>query len=132
MDGIVRWMGVRWDDHRTVRVTIRPELLNAGGRLAGAVGFSLVDYSMGSALWEETTEEEMIATISISITYLESATEGDVVCTTQLDRRTRTNAALRSEVRHEDGRLLCTPVGSYAIFTRKGPPEDRAALSPES
>jgi acyl-coenzyme A thioesterase PaaI-like protein len=45
--------------------------------------------------------------------------EGDVVCRTQLDRRTRTNAALRSEVVHEDsGKLLATAVGTYAIFRR--------------
>jgi len=28
-------------------------------------------------------------------------------------------AALRSELRHDDGRLLCTAVGSYAIFPRR-------------
>jgi hypothetical protein len=36
-----------------------------------------------------------------------------------LDRRNRTTAVMRSEVRHEDGRLLVTAIGSYTIFQRK-------------
>src|SRR3712207_5944681 len=94
LDGLTRWMGLRWDDPQTVRLTIRPDLINLGGLLSGVVAYALVDYSMGSALWVETTEEESIATLSIAITYLRTATEGEVVCRTELDRRTRTNAAL--------------------------------------
>jgi acyl-coenzyme A thioesterase PaaI-like protein len=36
-----------------------------------------------------------------------------------VDRRNRTNAVLRSEVRDSDGELLATAVGSYAIFPRR-------------
>ena len=100
-------------------MTIRPELINAAGLLSGVVAYTLVDYCMGSTLWKQTSEEEGIATISISINYVQTATEGDIVCTTTLDRRNRTNAVLRSEVRHEDGRLLATAIGSYTIFERR-------------
>jgi acyl-coenzyme A thioesterase PaaI-like protein len=73
---------------------------------------------MGSTLWKQTSDDEGIATLSISINYVQSATEGEIVCTTKLDRRNRTNAVLSSEVRHEDGRLLATAIGSYSIFDR--------------
>jgi uncharacterized protein (TIGR00369 family) len=116
IDGVSRFMGMRWDDPNTVRTEIRPELINAGGLLSGVVTYALVDYCMGSALWAHTTEEERIATINISINYVQTATEGEIVCTTVMDRRNRSNAVLRSEVRHEDGRLLVTAVGSYTIF----------------
>ena len=79
----------------------------------------MVDYCMGSTLWKQTSEDEGIATISISINYVQTATEGEIVCTTQLDRRNRTTAVMRSEVRHEDGRLLATAIGSYTIFARR-------------
>jgi acyl-coenzyme A thioesterase PaaI-like protein len=36
-----------------------------------------------------------------------------------MDRRNRTTAVMRSEVHHEDGRLMVTAIGSYAIFPRK-------------
>ncbi len=122
IDGVSGFMGMRWDDASTVRLTIRPELINAAGLLSGVVTYALVDYCMGSALWVQTSEEEHIATISISINYIQTATEGEIVCTTELDRRNRSNAVLRSEVRHEDGRLLVTAIGSYTIFpARKRP-----------
>jgi 1,4-dihydroxy-2-naphthoyl-CoA hydrolase len=124
LDGVSGFMGMRWDDPQTVRLQIRPELINAGGLLSGVVTYALVDYCMGSTLWAQTTFEERIATISISINYIQTATDGEIVCTTQLDRRNRTNAVMRSEVRHEDGRLLVTAIGSYTIFVprRRGEP----------
>src|SRR3954449_1288024 len=121
LDGVTDWLGLRWEDPQTVRLAVRPELINAGGLLSGVVAYALVDYSMGSALWVHTSDEESIATLSISITYLRTATEGDIVCRTALDRRTRTNAALRSEVSDEQDRLLATAVGMSAIFPRRSP-----------
>jgi acyl-coenzyme A thioesterase PaaI-like protein len=73
---------------------------------------------MGSTLWAQTSQEERIATISISINYLQTATEGEVVCRTTLDRRNRSVGALSSQVTHEDGRLLVTAIGTYRIFTK--------------
>jgi uncharacterized protein (TIGR00369 family) len=112
-------MGLRWEDPQTVRLTIRPELINGGGLLSGVVTYAMVDYCMGSTLWVQTTKDERIATISISINYIQTATEGEIACRTTLDRRNRTNAVMRSEVRHEDGRLLVTAIGSYTIFPRR-------------
>ena len=116
IDEVSRWFGIRWDDADTARFTVRPDLINAGGLLSGVATYALVDYTMGSALWAQTTDEEHIATVNIAINYVQTATEGEVVCKTQVDRRNRTSAVLRSEVRHEDGRLLATAIGSYAIF----------------
>lgn len=116
IDGVSRFMGMRWDDPQTVRLQIRPELINAGGLLSGVVTYGLVDYCMGSTLWPHTNEDEHIATLNISINYIQTAIEGEIVCTSALDRRNRTNAVMRSEVRDEDGRLLVTAIGSYAIF----------------
>jgi uncharacterized protein (TIGR00369 family) len=126
LDGISGFIGMRWDDPQTVRLQIRPELINAGGLLSGVVTYALVDYCMGSTLWTQTTERERIATINISINYVQTATEGEIVCKTVLDRRNRTAAVLRSEVRHEDGRLLVTAIGSYTIF----PARRRTAPAP--
>jgi uncharacterized protein (TIGR00369 family) len=116
IDGVSGFMGMHWDSADTVRLQIRPELINAAGLLSGVVTYALVDYCMGSTLWPHTTKDEHIATLNISINYIQTAIEGEIVCTTELDRRNRSNAVLRSEVRHEDGRLLVTAIGSYAIF----------------
>jgi uncharacterized protein (TIGR00369 family) len=125
LDGVSSFMGLRWDDPQTVRLTIRPELINNGGLLSGVVTYALVDYCMGSTLWAQTTEQERIATINIAINYLQTATEGEIVCRTMLDRRNRTIGVLRSEVRHEDGRLMVTAIGSYSIFPPRSFSEPR-------
>jgi uncharacterized protein (TIGR00369 family) len=122
LDGVSSFMGLRWEDAQTVRLTIRPELINGGGLLSGVATYAMVDYCMGSTLWVQTAREERIATISIAINYVQTATEGEIVCRTTLDRRNRRTAVMRSEVRHEDGRLLVTAIGSYTIFPRRTPP----------
>jgi uncharacterized protein (TIGR00369 family) len=119
IDGVTEFMGLRWQDAQTVGLTIRPELINAGGLLSGVVTYALIDYCMGSTLWAQTSAEEAIATISISVNYIQTATEGEIVCRTTLDRRNRRTAVMRSEVCHEDGRLLVTAIGSYTIFPRR-------------
>ncbi|MHB8233494.1 MAG: PaaI family thioesterase [Solirubrobacteraceae bacterium] len=119
IDGVTEFMGLHWEDAQTVRLTIRPELINAGGLLSGVVTYALIDYCMGSTLWAQTSAEEAIATISISVNYIQTATEGEIVCRTTLDRRNRRTAVMRSEVCHEDGRLLVTAIGSYTIFPRR-------------
>lgn len=129
LDGVSGFMGLRWEDPQTVRMRVRPELINGGGLLSGVATYAMVDYCMGSTLWVQTTAEERIATISIAINYVQTATEGELVCRTTLDRRNRTTAVMRSEVHHEDGRLLVTAIGSYTIFPKRKPPAATAERS---
>src|SRR5256714_6964578 len=119
IDGLTRWLGWRWEPPDGVRWTTRPDHITPAGLLAGPVAYAMVDYSMGSTLWQERSEDEAVATIGISINYVQTARSGDVVCETRLDRRNDRVAVLRSEVRHEDGRLLATAIGSFAIFPRE-------------
>jgi uncharacterized protein (TIGR00369 family) len=130
IDGITEFLGLRWEDAQTVRLTIRPELINAGGLLSGVATYALVDYCMGSTLWAQTSAEEAIATINIAVNYIQTAVEGEIVCRTTLDRRNRRTAVMRSEVSHEDGRLLVTAIGSYTIFPRRK--DAKAPVGPAS
>ena len=114
-----KYLGMRWDDECTARLTIRADLLNESGLLLGPVGFALVDFSMGAALWRETSDEELIATINIAINFIQSANHGDVLCRSRLDRRNRRIAVLSSEMHHDDGRLLATAIGSFSIYPPK-------------
>jgi len=80
---------------------------------------ALVDYAMATALWEHVTDAEDIATTNISLNYLRSARDGTIRATAVMDRRTSRAASLRAEVLHEDGTLLATAVGSFAVFPRR-------------
>jgi uncharacterized protein (TIGR00369 family) len=127
IDGVTGFMGMRWKDPQTVSLQIRPELINAGGLLSGVVTYALVDYCMGSTLWAQTTKDERIATISISINYIQTATEGEITCTSELDRRNRSTGVMKSAVHAEDGRLLVTAIGSYTIFPRRKRPSGESS-----
>ena len=119
IDDLTNWLGLRWEAADRVRLTIRPEHINPAGLLSGPVSYTMVDYCMGSTLWTQRQKGERIATISITINYVQTAREGDVICTTKLDRRNDRVALMRSEVTHEDGRLLATAVGSFSIFPKE-------------
>jgi uncharacterized protein (TIGR00369 family) len=119
LDPLSEFMGFRWEAANRVRLTVRDELINPAGLLSGPVAYAMVDYCMGSTLWMERSGDERIATIGISINYIQTAREGDVICETTLDRRNDRVAVMRSEVRHEDGRLLATAIGSFAIFPKE-------------
>lgn len=123
LDGVSDFLGFRYERPGRVALTVRPDLLNPAGLLSGPVPFALIDYAMGSALWEHVTDEEGIATINVAINYAATARDGDIVCDATVDRRTRTNAVLRAEVSTAGAapRLLATAIGSYAIFARRTP-----------
>src|SRR5947209_16037141 len=86
-DPFSAYLDLRWDDPATVRLTVRPDLVNSAGLLLGPVGFALVDYGMASVLYEATDPDEFMATTSITINYIRSVHEGEAVCRTRLEHR---------------------------------------------
>ena len=119
LDGVSEFFGFRYEAPGRMRLTVRPDLMNRGGLLSGAVAFAMIDYTMGSALWMQLTEEESIATLNIAINYIATAREGEIICTAEVDRRNRRAATLTSRVHADDGRLLASAIGAYSIFPRR-------------
>ena len=113
-DAFAPLLGLRWTAPEEVRLTIRAEHINTVGLLLGPVVFSLADYGMSTLVIAALKEGEMCATTNIAINFVASATGGEVVCTSQLERRTRRTASTRCDVRH-DGRLLASAIGSFVI-----------------
>ncbi len=119
LDGLGQWLGLRHEAPGRLVLALGPELLNSGGLLAGPVVFALVDYAMGSVLWDELEEPQGMATNNVAINFVATAGTGDVVCAARVDRRTRGVAALSATVTTAaDGRLLATAIGSYVILPR--------------
>ena len=124
-NGLAGFIGLRTDAAGVVRLTVVPALLNGSGLLLGPVGFALVDFAMGSAVWPHRNPGESIATISISINYVQGAREGEeLVCRATLDRRNRHTAVLSATVHNDVGALRITAIGSFAIYVPR--PSDAA------
>jgi uncharacterized protein (TIGR00369 family) len=114
-DSFAKVLGLRFPGSDSVRLTIRPDLVNNGGMLLGPVVFSMVDYAMTLQLLPARAEGARIATTHIALNFLASAREGDVTATATLDRQGRSTAFLTARVEHEDGRLLATAIGTFAL-----------------
>lgn len=116
-DPVSAYFGLVFETPELVRMPIGQAVINGAGILSGVATYAMVDYCMGSALWAQIEpEQERIATVSISINYVQTAVEGEALCRTSVDRRNRTLAVMRSSVEHTDGRLLATAIGNYSIF----------------
>ena len=113
------YLGLRFEDSSTIRLTIRPELVNSIGRLLGPVGFAMVDYGMASALYETLQPGESMATGHLD-QLRRAADPGDVVCRTRVDRRGRQAGFLSSSLEHQSGRVLATAIGTFAIIPARG------------
>jgi uncharacterized protein (TIGR00369 family) len=114
-DEFAEHLGLRWGEPGELRLTIRAGLVNNVGLLLGPVGFALVDYGMSAIVWDTLADDESTATISVAINFLGSASDGDVVCRSRIDRRGRQVAHTSAEVAHEDGRVLVTAIAGFAI-----------------
>jgi acyl-CoA thioesterase len=123
-DAFARLLGLRWESEE-LRLTIRPEHINSVGLLLGPVVFALADYGMTSALLPRLAPEEMCATTNVAINFIDSAAEGEAVCVSRVERRTRRTAATACEIRH-DGRLLATAIGSFVIRPARTAPSPPA------
>lgn len=121
VDDLTRWMGIRFPRYGVTELDVVEKLFNPAGLVSGPVTMALVDYAMATALWEHVTDAEDIATTNISLNYIRSARDGVIRATATLDRRNARAASLRAEVVHEDGTLMATAVGSFAIFPRRMP-----------
>jgi uncharacterized protein (TIGR00369 family) len=130
-NGLAGFIGLRVDGPGVARLRVTRTLLNGSGLLLGPVGFALVDFTMGSAVWPHRNEGESIATISITINYVQGAREGEeLVCRAQLDRRNRHTAVLSANVHNEQGALRITAIGSFAIYVPR--PADAGRTAPQS
>jgi uncharacterized protein (TIGR00369 family) len=125
-DALARFLGLRILQPGSIQLRVEPRLVNGIGLLLGPVAFALVDYAMGSAVWDGLAPGEAAATAGIAMTFLDSVNAGDVTCTATVDRRGGRLVAARAELRAvDDGRLLATAQGTFAVTRPRGAPADR-------
>ena len=125
-DAFSEFLDLRFDSATVARLEIRPEIVNGVGKLLGPVVFALADYGMGAAVWDTLDEGQVCATVNVAINFVDSAASGEVVCTSRVDRRSRRAAATSAELRHADGRLLATAIGSFAVILGRTAPSPPA------
>ena len=94
---------------------VEEQLLNPQRVLHGGVIYSMADSGMGGALYSCMEQDELCATVEIKISYFKAVTSGTLTCNTRILHRTRTLAALESEI-IDDSNLIAKATGTYSIF----------------
>ncbi len=99
---------------------VRPDMLNGAGWLQGGLFTSLSDEAMALALFTVLDEDEGIATISESTSFLQGIRTGRVTATARVVKRGRSVAFLESAVTNsDDGSLLARTSASFAIMPER-------------
>jgi acyl-CoA thioesterase len=93
---------------------VTEKLFNPNKVLHGGVVYSLADTGMGGALHSDLAEDELCATVEISIAYFAAVTSGTLSCETRVIHRSRRIAVLESEVRN-NGRLTAKAMGTFSV-----------------
>lgn len=98
-------------------VDIGPEHLNPNGVVHGAVLFALADTAMGKSTMSVIEEPGLYcASIEVSLRFIRPAVSGRVTATSTVIKRGRSIVHLDAQVVGDDGRLIATSAGTFAIL----------------
>lgn len=107
------------DGQAELSMQVRPDMLNGAGWLQGGLYTALCDEAMALALYTVLEDEERIATISESTSYLEGVRSGKIIAIGRVIRKGKHVAfAEGSVMRYEDDALLSLTRASFTVIRR--------------
>lgn len=112
--------------HATVVVT--EALHNPNGVVHGAVLFAMADTSMGAATMSTLDDDQACATVEVHMRFLRPAASGTLTTESTVVKGGRRIVHLESTTRDEQGELIATATGTFAVIPAIGPLADRAPL----
>ena len=120
-DAFSRWLGVELvalePGGCTVRMTVRPEMLNGFGVCHGGVTFSLADSALAFA---SNTHGRVTMSVENGISYPASASAGDVLTAVAQEETAGNRLAFyRVSVRKQDGTVVALFRGTVYRTSRK-------------
>lgn len=103
----------------TVEVTA--DHLNRGGIMHGGAIATLADSTLGRAAGTTLEPGQSIATASMTMTYMSSATPGDTLtATAKVRKRGRQTAVVEADiVRDGDQRLIANAIATFVVIERR-------------
>lgn len=105
------------DGRCLAHVEVNPDRhANPNGVVHGAIVFALVDTSMGAATMD-ATGGAMCASIEVHVRFLRAASSGVLRAETRVLKAGRRVVQLDSTVLDDDGRLVASASGSFAVLS---------------
>lgn len=117
-----RMMGVRVDrmdgGAGELSVPVRPEFCNGEGWVQGGLYAALADEAIVLAIYQTLDEDETIATITESTSFLRGVNGGSLRAVGRVVKRGRRVIFGEGQVFDGEGRLCTITTASYAVSTR--------------
>jgi acyl-CoA thioesterase len=101
------------DGSAELRLGMREELRNRGGKLHGGAIFTLVDVAMGLACSASHGFDQHSVTLECKINYLRAVGEGEVLCRARVLHSGRRTLMVEAEVLQGD-KLVAKATGTFA------------------
>ncbi len=103
-----------------VYLTVEQKHCNKGGVCHGGLHTMLLDMALGGALVSTLKIEEWCATTQLNVSFISSAQRGDVISASgRVVKRGRNVAHLSGEIHNQNGRLIASASGTWAIWDHK-------------
>ena len=104
----------------TVMATVNAEHLNAGGVAHGGLAATMLDTALGAALVSTLLKQEWCATAQLDVSFLNAALVGmNLIASGEIIRRGQNLAHLSGELVDENGKLIATAKGTWAVWNTK-------------
>ena len=101
-----------------VALEVRPDHEREGGIVHGGVMMTMLDSAMAACVRRTLAADEWIASASITTDFLKGVKGGRLVARGWIERRGRTMAFPRGELRDGDGHVVARASGLWAIQKR--------------
>lgn len=111
----------------TVECIVAEHHLNLGGVAHGGLHATMLDTAMGGALVSTLAKEEWCATAQLDISYLNAATSGThLTARGRVVRRGRSLAHMEGDMVADDGSVVATAKGTWAVWSSRPPSQGGA------
>jgi acyl-CoA thioesterase len=108
-----------------VECTISENHLNMGGAVHGGIHATILDTSMGGTLVSTLPEQEWCATAQLDISFINAVGVGTrLVASSEVVRRGRNLAHIEGRLVTEDGTLVATAKGTWAVWESRPSSQD--------
>lgn len=105
------------DDKVIISLTIHENLLSPSGVVHGGAIATLIDFSMGAAVFTRLNPGELCSTIEFKVNYLSPVQVGEkIYCESKLKFKGRSHAVTECHVYREAGKDIAFAVGTYNIY----------------
>ncbi|MDD4861684.1 MAG: PaaI family thioesterase, partial [Smithellaceae bacterium] len=97
------------------QLKIKDSFLNVHNTVHGGVIYSMVDISMGVAVYSTLKKDDETVTVEIKINYLKPAKTKSLFCEARVIQKGKNIVVLEAEVRSESN-LIAKAQGTFSIF----------------